>query len=182
MQPKTAFTFVSCNQKPSQLPKAAVQHFLHHWSFIPAPTHLLSRVSTGIRTSTWWTAFPVSPHAAAAPRPWSFLVPSSVPSQTPLYFWDAENCVSHWRRGRSQGLRQQQQCYLMSPSPFPSWGSQTFCWLFLLLSHTEPMSVNCQWWLWGLLPNLWAPRPSSASLKCSLYSFSLDALPYIYLD
>lgn len=42
MQPKTAFTFVLSNQKPSQLPKEAVQHFLHHGSFISAPTRPLS--------------------------------------------------------------------------------------------------------------------------------------------
>lgn len=46
MQPKTAFTFVLSNQKPSELPKAAVQHFLHHCCLIPAPTHPLSHVST----------------------------------------------------------------------------------------------------------------------------------------
>lgn len=46
MQPKSAFTFVLSNQKPSELPKAAVQHFLHHCCLTPAPTHPLSRVST----------------------------------------------------------------------------------------------------------------------------------------
>lgn len=58
MQPKTAFTFVLSNQKPSELPKAAVQHFLHHCCLTPAPTHPLSRVST--------RSTPASPREAAS--------------------------------------------------------------------------------------------------------------------
>lgn len=58
MQPKTAFTFVLSNQKLSELPKAAVQHFLHHCCLTPAPTHPLSRVST--------RSIPASPREAAS--------------------------------------------------------------------------------------------------------------------
>lgn len=64
---------------------------------------------------------------------WSFLVPCSVPLQTLLRFGDAENCVSSWQRGCSEGLCQQQNvppCLLLH---FPPEDTEHFVGFFLLL-------------------------------------------------